>query len=108
MPFFIAIALALVLTWFARRIGLATGLVDRPSPAGEGELRELKIHTGMASSTPGSEAFHATSPVRPSRTCRSRAPLTPDAPAAAEPTVETAMSGRPSPVRSVKPIRSCV
>jgi UDP-GlcNAc:undecaprenyl-phosphate GlcNAc-1-phosphate transferase len=45
MPFFIAIALALVLTWCARRIGLATGLVDRPSPAGEGELRKLKIHT---------------------------------------------------------------
>jgi UDP-GlcNAc:undecaprenyl-phosphate/decaprenyl-phosphate GlcNAc-1-phosphate transferase len=45
MPFFIAIALALVLTWFGRRIGLATGLVDRPTPAGEGDLRELKIHT---------------------------------------------------------------
>jgi UDP-GlcNAc:undecaprenyl-phosphate/decaprenyl-phosphate GlcNAc-1-phosphate transferase len=46
MPFFIAIALGLVLTWAARRLGLATGLVDRPSapddhPAGE----HLKIHT---------------------------------------------------------------
>jgi UDP-GlcNAc:undecaprenyl-phosphate GlcNAc-1-phosphate transferase len=45
MPFFIAIALALVLTWFARRIGLATGLVDQPPPTGSGGARELKIHT---------------------------------------------------------------
>jgi UDP-GlcNAc:undecaprenyl-phosphate/decaprenyl-phosphate GlcNAc-1-phosphate transferase len=45
MPFFIAIALGLVLTWVARRLGLATGLVDRPAadsgPAGEDRL---KIH----------------------------------------------------------------
>jgi UDP-GlcNAc:undecaprenyl-phosphate/decaprenyl-phosphate GlcNAc-1-phosphate transferase len=46
MPFFIAIALGLVLTWAARRLGLATGLVDRPAaddggPAGEDRL---KIH----------------------------------------------------------------
>ena len=44
MPFFIAIALALVLTWAARRLGLATGLVDRPPPAGAG-ADGLKIHT---------------------------------------------------------------
>jgi UDP-GlcNAc:undecaprenyl-phosphate/decaprenyl-phosphate GlcNAc-1-phosphate transferase len=44
MPFFVAIALALVLTWGARRVGLSTGLVDRPSPAGGGPDR-LKIHT---------------------------------------------------------------
>jgi UDP-GlcNAc:undecaprenyl-phosphate GlcNAc-1-phosphate transferase len=44
MPFFIAIALALVLTWAARRLGLATGLVDRPPPAGGG-ADGLKIHT---------------------------------------------------------------
>jgi UDP-GlcNAc:undecaprenyl-phosphate/decaprenyl-phosphate GlcNAc-1-phosphate transferase len=49
MPFFVAIALALVLTWAARRLGLATGLVDRPpaprpqdGPAG---AEHLKIHT---------------------------------------------------------------
>ncbi|HET6747983.1 MAG TPA: MraY family glycosyltransferase [Actinomycetes bacterium] len=47
MPFFVAIALALVLTWVARRVGLATGLVDRPAehaggaPAGQDAL---KIH----------------------------------------------------------------
>jgi UDP-GlcNAc:undecaprenyl-phosphate/decaprenyl-phosphate GlcNAc-1-phosphate transferase len=44
MPFFIAIALALVLTWAARRLGLAIGLVDRPPPAGAG-ADGLKIHT---------------------------------------------------------------
>jgi UDP-GlcNAc:undecaprenyl-phosphate GlcNAc-1-phosphate transferase len=44
MPFFIALALALVLTWAARRLGLATGLVDRPPPAGAG-ADGLKIHT---------------------------------------------------------------
>jgi UDP-GlcNAc:undecaprenyl-phosphate GlcNAc-1-phosphate transferase len=45
MPFFIAIALALVLTWAARRVGLATGLVDRPPLAGSTYAGELKIHT---------------------------------------------------------------
>jgi hypothetical protein len=45
MPFFIAIALALVLTWAARRVGLATGLVDRPAPDGHGPTAGLKIHT---------------------------------------------------------------
>jgi UDP-GlcNAc:undecaprenyl-phosphate GlcNAc-1-phosphate transferase len=49
MPFFVAIALALVLTWAARRLGLATGLVDRPPaapPQGDGPAAEqLKIHT---------------------------------------------------------------
>jgi UDP-GlcNAc:undecaprenyl-phosphate GlcNAc-1-phosphate transferase len=50
MPFFVAIALALVLTWAARWLGLTTGLVDRPLAAGpEGErppgADELKIHT---------------------------------------------------------------
>jgi UDP-GlcNAc:undecaprenyl-phosphate/decaprenyl-phosphate GlcNAc-1-phosphate transferase len=50
MPFFAAIALALVLTWAARWLGLATGLVDRPlATAPEGErppgADELKIHT---------------------------------------------------------------
>jgi UDP-GlcNAc:undecaprenyl-phosphate/decaprenyl-phosphate GlcNAc-1-phosphate transferase len=44
MPFFVAIALALVLTWVARRVGLATGLVDRP-PAGGVGADGLKIHT---------------------------------------------------------------
>ena len=44
MPFFIAIALALILTWAARRVGLAAGLVDRPSPGGVG-ADGLKIHT---------------------------------------------------------------
>jgi UDP-N-acetylmuramyl pentapeptide phosphotransferase/UDP-N-acetylglucosamine-1-phosphate transferase len=44
MPFFIAIALALVLTWAAGRVGLATGLVDRPPPGGVG-ADGLKIHT---------------------------------------------------------------
>jgi UDP-GlcNAc:undecaprenyl-phosphate/decaprenyl-phosphate GlcNAc-1-phosphate transferase len=44
MPFFLAIALALVLTWAARRLGLATGLVDRPPPAGAA-ADGLKIHT---------------------------------------------------------------
>jgi UDP-GlcNAc:undecaprenyl-phosphate GlcNAc-1-phosphate transferase len=49
MPFFFAIALALFLTWAARWLGLATGLVDRPpataaggSPPGSDQL---KIHT---------------------------------------------------------------
>jgi UDP-GlcNAc:undecaprenyl-phosphate/decaprenyl-phosphate GlcNAc-1-phosphate transferase len=50
MPFFVAIALALVLTWAARWLGLATGLVDRPLAAeSEGQpppgADELKIHT---------------------------------------------------------------
>jgi UDP-GlcNAc:undecaprenyl-phosphate GlcNAc-1-phosphate transferase len=49
MPFFVAIALALVLTWAARRLGLATGLVDRPPaapPQGDGPgAEQLKIHT---------------------------------------------------------------
>jgi len=50
MPFFVAIALALVLTWAARWLGLTTGLVDRPlATAPEGErppgADELKIHT---------------------------------------------------------------
>jgi UDP-GlcNAc:undecaprenyl-phosphate/decaprenyl-phosphate GlcNAc-1-phosphate transferase len=49
MPFFVAIALALVLTWAARWLGLATGLVDRPPaapPQGDGSPAEhLKIHT---------------------------------------------------------------
>ena len=45
MPFFVAVALALVLTWAARWLGLATGLVDRPSAAEPGESEQLKIHT---------------------------------------------------------------
>jgi UDP-GlcNAc:undecaprenyl-phosphate/decaprenyl-phosphate GlcNAc-1-phosphate transferase len=50
MPFFVAIALALVLTWAARWLGLATGLVDRPLATAPEEERppgadELKIHT---------------------------------------------------------------
>jgi UDP-N-acetylmuramyl pentapeptide phosphotransferase/UDP-N-acetylglucosamine-1-phosphate transferase len=50
MPFFVSIALALVLTWAARRLGLATGLVDRPpasEPDGDGPPapEHLKIHT---------------------------------------------------------------
>jgi UDP-GlcNAc:undecaprenyl-phosphate/decaprenyl-phosphate GlcNAc-1-phosphate transferase len=50
MPFFVAIALALVLTWAARWLGLATGLVDRPpaaQPQGDGPHgpEHLKIHT---------------------------------------------------------------
>ena len=50
MPFFVAIALALVLTWAARRLGLATGLVDRPPGPRPGDDRppgaeHLKIHT---------------------------------------------------------------
>jgi UDP-GlcNAc:undecaprenyl-phosphate/decaprenyl-phosphate GlcNAc-1-phosphate transferase len=45
MPFFIAIALGLVLTWAARRLGLATGLVDRPAAdAGAAAQDQLKIH----------------------------------------------------------------
>jgi UDP-GlcNAc:undecaprenyl-phosphate/decaprenyl-phosphate GlcNAc-1-phosphate transferase len=47
MPFFVAIALALVLTWVARRVGLATGLVDRPAEQGTGsagDQDQLKIH----------------------------------------------------------------
>jgi UDP-GlcNAc:undecaprenyl-phosphate GlcNAc-1-phosphate transferase len=44
MPFFIAIGLALILTWAARRVGLSTGLVDRPPPAGAG-ADGLKIHS---------------------------------------------------------------
>jgi UDP-GlcNAc:undecaprenyl-phosphate GlcNAc-1-phosphate transferase len=44
MPFFIAIALALILTWAARWLGLSTGLVDRPPPAGAA-TDGLKIHT---------------------------------------------------------------
>ena len=46
MRFFIAIALSLVLTWAARRLGLATGLVDRPTgPSGGPTQDQLKIHT---------------------------------------------------------------
>jgi UDP-GlcNAc:undecaprenyl-phosphate GlcNAc-1-phosphate transferase len=45
MPFFVAIALGLVLTWAARRVGLAAGLVDRPSSDGHGASSGLKIHT---------------------------------------------------------------
>jgi UDP-GlcNAc:undecaprenyl-phosphate GlcNAc-1-phosphate transferase len=45
MPFFVALALSLVLTWAARRLGLATGLVDRPSPPGAPGSEALKIHT---------------------------------------------------------------
>jgi UDP-GlcNAc:undecaprenyl-phosphate/decaprenyl-phosphate GlcNAc-1-phosphate transferase len=45
MPFFIAIALGLVLTWAARRLGLATGLVDRPAAdGGPATQDQLKIH----------------------------------------------------------------
>jgi UDP-GlcNAc:undecaprenyl-phosphate GlcNAc-1-phosphate transferase len=44
--FFLAIALSLVLTWVARRLGLATGLVDRPAAATAGPATDqLKIHT---------------------------------------------------------------
>jgi UDP-GlcNAc:undecaprenyl-phosphate/decaprenyl-phosphate GlcNAc-1-phosphate transferase len=50
MPFFVALALALVLTWAARWLGLSTGLVDRPlvtEPEGARPpgADELKIHT---------------------------------------------------------------
>jgi UDP-GlcNAc:undecaprenyl-phosphate/decaprenyl-phosphate GlcNAc-1-phosphate transferase len=45
MPFFVAIALGLVLTWAARWLGLATGLVDRPPAAEPGGSDQLKIHT---------------------------------------------------------------
>ncbi|HET6748189.1 MAG TPA: MraY family glycosyltransferase [Actinomycetes bacterium] len=45
MPFFVAIAFALVLTWAARWLGLATGLVDRPPAAEPGGSDQLKIHT---------------------------------------------------------------
>jgi UDP-GlcNAc:undecaprenyl-phosphate/decaprenyl-phosphate GlcNAc-1-phosphate transferase len=45
MPFFVAVALALVLTWAARWLGLATGLVDRPPAAEPGGSDQLKIHT---------------------------------------------------------------
>jgi UDP-GlcNAc:undecaprenyl-phosphate GlcNAc-1-phosphate transferase len=50
MSFFVAIAFALVLTWAARWLGLATGLVDRPgaaAPAGGHPpgAEPLKIHT---------------------------------------------------------------
>jgi UDP-GlcNAc:undecaprenyl-phosphate/decaprenyl-phosphate GlcNAc-1-phosphate transferase len=48
MPFFFAIALALVLTWVARWLGLVTGLVDRPPAAwagGSPGSDPLKIHT---------------------------------------------------------------
>lgn len=41
MSFIIAIGLALVLTGVARRVALATGLVDRPSPEKSG----LKVHS---------------------------------------------------------------
>jgi UDP-GlcNAc:undecaprenyl-phosphate GlcNAc-1-phosphate transferase len=48
MLFFVAIALSLVLTWAARRIGLAIGLVDRPTPPGAEQpapdREQLKIH----------------------------------------------------------------
>jgi UDP-GlcNAc:undecaprenyl-phosphate GlcNAc-1-phosphate transferase len=45
MPFFVAVALALVLTWAARWLGLTTGLVDRPPAAEAGGSDQLKIHT---------------------------------------------------------------
>jgi len=45
MPFFVAIALALVLTWAARWLGLTTGLVDRPPAAPPPGDEHLKIHT---------------------------------------------------------------
>jgi UDP-GlcNAc:undecaprenyl-phosphate GlcNAc-1-phosphate transferase len=45
MPFFIALAVSLLLTWGARRLGLATGLVDRPSPPDHPGPEGLKIHT---------------------------------------------------------------
>jgi UDP-GlcNAc:undecaprenyl-phosphate/decaprenyl-phosphate GlcNAc-1-phosphate transferase len=47
MLFFVAIALSLVLTWAARRLGLATGLVDRPAVAGTAPpgADQLKIHS---------------------------------------------------------------
>jgi UDP-GlcNAc:undecaprenyl-phosphate GlcNAc-1-phosphate transferase len=49
MPFVVAIALGLVLTWAARRLGLATGLVDRPPDAPDADgppgTEHLKIHT---------------------------------------------------------------
>jgi UDP-GlcNAc:undecaprenyl-phosphate GlcNAc-1-phosphate transferase len=45
MPFFVAVALALVLTWAARRLGLATGLVDRPPAAPAPGDEHLKIHS---------------------------------------------------------------
>src|SRR4029450_6071750 len=49
MTFFVAIALGLVLTWAARRLGLATGLVDRPPDAPDADgppgTEHLKIHT---------------------------------------------------------------
>jgi UDP-GlcNAc:undecaprenyl-phosphate/decaprenyl-phosphate GlcNAc-1-phosphate transferase len=45
MPFFVAVALALVLTWAARWLGLTTGLVDRPPAAEPGGSDQLKIHT---------------------------------------------------------------
>jgi UDP-GlcNAc:undecaprenyl-phosphate/decaprenyl-phosphate GlcNAc-1-phosphate transferase len=50
MSFFVAIALGLLLTWAARWLGLATGLVDRPAaaaaPGGQPAGAEpLKIHT---------------------------------------------------------------
>ena len=45
MPFFVAVALALVLTWAARRLGLATGLVDRPPAAPPPVAEHLKIHS---------------------------------------------------------------
>jgi UDP-GlcNAc:undecaprenyl-phosphate/decaprenyl-phosphate GlcNAc-1-phosphate transferase len=44
MPFFVAVALALVLTWVARRVGLATGLVDRPADHAAAGQEQLKIH----------------------------------------------------------------
>jgi UDP-GlcNAc:undecaprenyl-phosphate GlcNAc-1-phosphate transferase len=50
MPFFVAITFALLLTWGARWLGLATGLVDRPAipePDGDPSAASdmLKIHT---------------------------------------------------------------
>jgi UDP-GlcNAc:undecaprenyl-phosphate/decaprenyl-phosphate GlcNAc-1-phosphate transferase len=45
MPFFVAVALALVLTWAARWLGLTTGLVDRPPATEPGGSDQLKIHT---------------------------------------------------------------
>jgi UDP-GlcNAc:undecaprenyl-phosphate/decaprenyl-phosphate GlcNAc-1-phosphate transferase len=53
MSFIIAIGFALVLTGVARRVAIATGLVDRPAPEGSGEPRgdapgdwvPLKVHS---------------------------------------------------------------
>jgi UDP-GlcNAc:undecaprenyl-phosphate GlcNAc-1-phosphate transferase len=45
MSFFVALGLSLLLSPLALRIGLATGLVDRPTPSSDpGRLAPLKIH----------------------------------------------------------------